>query len=73
MTNFNQKTVAVSVLLFIAVITPTLTFGAVYGKPTNNQIGTVENDPRHELWPDACLPFSVACHWCVRRLLSDLD
>jgi HCO3- transporter family len=42
MTNFNQKTVAVSVLLFIAVITPTLTFGAVYGKTTNNQIGTVE-------------------------------
>lgn len=42
MTNFNQKTVAVSLLLFIAVITPTLTFGAVYGKVTGNLVGTVE-------------------------------
>ena len=42
MTNFNQKTVAVSLLLFISVIAPTLTFGAVYGKVTGNQIGAVE-------------------------------
>ena len=42
MTNFNQKTVAVSILLFITVVSPTLTFGAVYGKLTGNLIGTVE-------------------------------
>ena len=42
MTNFNQKTVAVTMLLFISVIAPTLTFGAVYGKVTGNQMGTVE-------------------------------
>jgi len=42
MTNFNQKTVAVSLLLFISVIAPTLTFGAVYGKATNNSMGTIE-------------------------------
>ena len=42
MTNFNQKTVAVTLLLFISVIAPTLTFGAVYGKVTGSQIGTVE-------------------------------
>jgi hypothetical protein len=42
MTNFNQKTVAVTFLVFISVIAPTLTFGAVYGKVTENQIGTVE-------------------------------
>jgi hypothetical protein len=42
MTNFNQKTVAVTFLVFISVIAPTLTFGAVYGKVTGNQIGTVE-------------------------------
>ena len=42
MTNFNQKTVAVTLLLFISVIAPTLTFGAVYGKVTDNRIGTVE-------------------------------
>ena len=41
-TNFNQKTVAVTLLIFISVIAPTLTFGAVYGKETNNQIGAVE-------------------------------
>ena len=32
MTNFNQKTIAVTLLVFISVIAPTLTFGAVYGK-----------------------------------------
>jgi hypothetical protein len=42
MTNFNQKTVAVSMLMFITVIAPTLTFGAVYGTNTENHIGTVE-------------------------------
>jgi len=42
MTNFNQKTVAVSLLMFITVIAPTLTFGAVYGKATGNLVGTVE-------------------------------
>ena len=42
MTNFNQKTVAVSLLMFITVIAPTLTFGAVYSRNTENQIGAVE-------------------------------
>ena len=41
-TNFNQKTVAVTLLIFISVIAPTLTFGAVYGKETDNKIGAVE-------------------------------
>jgi hypothetical protein len=39
---FNQKTVAVTLLLFITVIAPTLTFGAVYGKVTKNSMGAVE-------------------------------
>jgi hypothetical protein len=42
MTNFNFKTVAVTLFLFIAVIAPTLTFGAVYGKTTANSIGAIE-------------------------------
>lgn len=42
MTICNQKTVAVSLLMFITVIAPTLTFGAVYGKNTNSNIGAVE-------------------------------
>jgi len=42
MTNFNHKTVAVSLLLFITVIAPTLTFGAVYGANTGFSIGAVE-------------------------------
>jgi len=42
MKNFNQKTVAVTVLMFISVIAPTLTFGAVYGGVTNNEIGAIE-------------------------------
>jgi len=42
MTNFNQKTVAVSMLMFITVVAPTLTFGAVYSRNTENQIGAVE-------------------------------
>ena len=42
MTNFNMKTVAVSFFLFIAVIAPSITFGAVYAKRTNNYIGASE-------------------------------
>mmetsp|Transcript_109181 Transcript_109181/g.163311 ORF Transcript_109181/g.163311 Transcript_109181/m.163311 type:complete len:675 (+) Transcript_109181:181-2205(+) len=42
MTNFNTKTIAVSFFLFIAVIAPSITFGAVYAKRTNNYIGAVE-------------------------------
>jgi len=42
MTNFNTKTIAVSLFLFIAVIAPCITFGAVYAKTTNNAIGTSE-------------------------------
>ena len=40
--NFNQKTIPVSLLVFISVIAPTLTFGAVYGKVTGNLIGAIE-------------------------------
>ena len=42
MINFNQKTIAVSLLMFITVIAPTLTFGALYGENTENHIGAVE-------------------------------
>lgn len=42
MTNLNQKTFAVSMLLFISVVAPTLTFGAVYGTVTNNELGAIE-------------------------------
>lgn len=42
MTNFNTKTVAVSFFLFVAVIAPCITFGAVYAKRTNNAIGASE-------------------------------
>jgi hypothetical protein len=42
MINLNQKTVAVTLLMFITVIAPTLTFGAVYGKVTENRIGAIE-------------------------------
>ncbi|KAL7575487.1 hypothetical protein ACA910_020073 [Epithemia clementina (nom. ined.)] len=41
-TNFNQKTIAVTLLMFISVIAPTLTFGAVYGEETDNRIGAVK-------------------------------
>ena len=41
-TNFNQKTIAVTLLMFISVIAPTLTFEAVYGKESGNRIGAVE-------------------------------
>ena len=42
MVNFNTKTIAVSIFLFIAVIAPCITFGAVYAKRTNNMIGASE-------------------------------
>ena len=42
MVNFNTKTIAVSIFLFIAVIAPCITFGAVYAKRTNNAIGASE-------------------------------
>jgi hypothetical protein len=42
MRNLNHKTIAVTLLLFISVIAPTLTFGAVYGKVTENHIGAIE-------------------------------
>ena len=42
MINFNTKTIAVSIFLFIAVIAPCITFGAVYAKRTNNAIGASE-------------------------------
>lgn len=42
MKNFSSKTIAVSLFLFIAVIAPSITFGAVYAKRTNNYMGAVE-------------------------------
>ena len=42
MINFNQKTVAVSLLMFITIISPTLAFGAAYSKNTGNNIGAIE-------------------------------
>ena len=42
MTNFNQKTVAVSFFICFAAMAPAITFGAVYAKSTNNYIGPVE-------------------------------
>ena len=42
MTNFNQKTVAVSFFIYFAAMAPAITFGAVYAKSTNNYIGPVE-------------------------------
>ena len=42
LTNLNTKTIAVSFFLFIAVIAPSITFGAVYAKRTNNYIGASE-------------------------------
>ncbi|CAB9500555.1 Electroneutral sodium bicarbonate exchanger 1 [Seminavis robusta] len=42
MTNFNQKTVAVSCLIFISVIPPTLAFGASYGKMSGQRVGAIE-------------------------------
>ncbi len=42
MSNFNQKTIAVSFFLFFACIAPAITFGAIYSKVTHNYIGPVE-------------------------------
>jgi len=42
MTNFNQKTIAVSFLLFISIIPPTLSFGSSYGTMSNNKMGPIE-------------------------------
>ena len=42
MTNFNQKTVAVSFFIFFATVAPAITFGAVFAKSTNNYIGPIE-------------------------------
>ena len=39
---FNQRTVAVSLLMFLTAFAPTVTFGAVYGDVTGNRIGAVE-------------------------------
>jgi len=41
-TNFNQKTIAVSCLMFITVIPPTLAFGASYGRMSGGRIGAIE-------------------------------
>jgi hypothetical protein len=41
-TKFNQKTVGVTLLLFISVIAPTLAFGSAYSKATNNNVGAIE-------------------------------
>jgi hypothetical protein len=40
--NFKKKMIAVTLLMFISVIAPTLTFYAVYCKVTGNVVGTVE-------------------------------
>ncbi|KAL7492705.1 hypothetical protein ACHAWT_001775 [Skeletonema menzelii] len=42
MTNLNGKVIATSFFLYFACIAPAVTFGAIYGKATNNYIGTVE-------------------------------
>ena len=42
MTNLNGKTIACSCFLYFACIAPAITFGAIYGKATNNNIGAVE-------------------------------
>lgn len=39
MTNFNQKTIAVTFFLYFACIAPAITFGAIYAKATHNWIG----------------------------------
>ena len=42
MKNFNQKTVGVTLLMFISIIAPTLAFGAAYSKASGNYIGAIE-------------------------------
>mmetsp|Transcript_823 Transcript_823/g.2356 ORF Transcript_823/g.2356 Transcript_823/m.2356 type:complete len:633 (-) Transcript_823:238-2136(-) len=41
-TNFNFRTIGVSLFIFFAAVSPAITFGAVYGKSTNNNIGAIE-------------------------------
>lgn len=40
--NINSKTIACSCFLYFACIAPAITFGAIYGKATDNYIGAVE-------------------------------
>ena len=40
--NFNQKTIGVTLLMFISIIAPTLAFGAAYSKASGNYIGAIE-------------------------------
>jgi len=42
MTNLNFRTVGVSFFMFIAAVSPAITFGAVYAKSTDNFIGAIE-------------------------------
>jgi hypothetical protein len=42
MINFNQKTIAVSFLMFISISPPTLSFGSSYGKMSGNKMGAIE-------------------------------
>ncbi|CAB9515057.1 Electroneutral sodium bicarbonate exchanger 1 [Seminavis robusta] len=42
MTNFEQKTIAVTFFMFFAAIAPAITFGAIYEKTTGHYIGAVE-------------------------------
>jgi len=42
MINFNQRTIAVTLLMFVSVISPALAFGAVYGQVTNGYMGAIE-------------------------------
>ena len=41
-TNIAKKTIACSFFLYFACIAPAVTFGAIYGKATNNYIGAIE-------------------------------
>jgi hypothetical protein len=42
MTNLNFRTIGVSFFMFIAAVSPAITFGAVYAKSTDNFIGAIE-------------------------------
>jgi hypothetical protein len=42
MTNFNQKTIAVSVFIFFAAVAPAITFGAVYSKVSASRVSRRE-------------------------------
>lgn len=41
-TNFNQRTFTTSLLMFVTVVIPVMTFGSLYGKATGNNIGVIE-------------------------------